>query len=42
VIIEGSVVEFGRRDHATSAPLKQIAGFGGQQTPRRVPRLTQN
>jgi hypothetical protein len=42
VIIEGNVVEFGRRDQAAPAPLKQIAGAGGQQTPRRVPRLRQS
>lgn len=41
VIIEGNVVEFGRRNQAAPAPLKQIAGPGGQN-PRRVPRLTQS
>jgi hypothetical protein len=42
VIIEGNVVEFGRRDQAAPSPLKQIAGSGGQQGPRRVPRLRQS
>ena len=43
VIIEGNVVEFGRRDQTAPAPLlQQIAGPGGRQKPRRVPRLTQN
>ena len=41
VIIEGNVVEFGRRDQAAPGSLKQIAGPGGQQGPRRVPRLKQ-
>ncbi len=41
VIIEGNVVEFGRRD-GVAPPLKQIAGPGGQQGPRRVPRLKQS
>jgi hypothetical protein len=42
VIIEGNVVEFGHRDQVAPGPLKQIAGSGGQQAPRRVPRLRQS
>jgi hypothetical protein len=41
VIIEGNVVEF-EQHRAAPAPLKQIAGSGGRQKPRRVPRLTQS
>jgi hypothetical protein len=41
-IIEGNVVEFGRRDQAPPAPLKQIAAPVGQQGPRRVPHLKQS
>jgi hypothetical protein len=41
IIIEGNVVEFGRRDQAALASVKQITGPGGQQ-PRRVPRLKQS
>jgi hypothetical protein len=42
VTIEGNVVEFGRQDQAAPRPLKQIAGLGGEQGPRRVPRLKQS
>jgi hypothetical protein len=42
VTIDGNVVEFGRRDQVAPAPLKQIAGPGAQQGPRRVPRLKQS
>jgi hypothetical protein len=41
VVIEGNVVEFGRRDQAVPPP-KQIAGSVGHRGPRRVPRLTQS
>jgi hypothetical protein len=42
VIIEGNVVEFGRREPVVPAPLKQIAERSGQREPRRVPRLKQS
>jgi hypothetical protein len=42
VVIEGNVVEFGRRDQVASVPLKQITASDGQRGPRRVPRLTQS
>ncbi len=38
VIIEGNVVEFGRRDQAAPA-VKHIAGPAGRREPRSVPRL---